>query len=334
MLMFLHLAVAAGGAVPVKKPEVRLKPYPDAALNLKSCPFRIVYETLGKTDGKENWELYLVKADGTNPVNLTRTGGVDEMYPHVSPDGKKICFVADEKAGGGKVRSVYYMNLDGTGRVKVAHNARQPCWAPDSRTIAYLKAEYKRYTLRDYATKELMFFDMKTGEHRQHPNKNLHHLYNICLSSDGKWFAATVHGGMGFRHAILIFPANGREVYDLTKFGVTGCRPDFRPDLTRITWGQTDWDLCVADVDLKKQAPVITGVRRVFKCDKEHEIYHADFSPDGRYIAFSYGPKAGEQVGSKAPGWNICVGDLEGRWVQITTDGRHCKEPDWVPVQP
>jgi hypothetical protein len=24
---------------------------------------------------------------------------------------------------------------------------------------------------------------------------------------------------------------------------------------------------------------------------------------------------------------------LNGKWVQITTDGNHCKEPDWVPVR-
>jgi hypothetical protein len=28
-----------------------------------------------------------------------------------------------------------------------------------------------------------------------------------------------------------------------------------------------------------------------------------------------------------AKGWNICVGDLNGNWVQITTDGNHNKEP-------
>ena len=36
-----------------------------------------------------------------------------------------------------EVRNVYYMNIDGTGRTKVADNARQPCWGPDGKTIAY-----------------------------------------------------------------------------------------------------------------------------------------------------------------------------------------------------
>lgn len=327
-LGLLLCAATAGGA----EAKMRLEPYPSAELDLAAIPFKIVYETLRETDGKENWELYLVKADGSAPTNLTKTADMDEMYPHASPDGSKICFVADEGTGRSKVRNVYYMNADGTGRVKVADNARQPCWGPDGKTIAYLKAEFTRYTTRDFATKELIFYDIETATHTPHPNKSLHHLYNICWSPDGNWFVATVHGGMGHDHAILAFEARGTRVFDLTGFKVTGCRPDLDCDGKKVTWGLTDWDLCVADIDLTVPAPQVTDMRRFVKCDKKWEVYHTDFSPDGKYVTFSYGPKAGEQVGEKAPGWNICVSDLEGKWVQVTTDGNHCKEPDWVPI--
>ena len=132
---------------------------------------------------------------------------------------------------------------------------------------------------------------------------------------------------------VLAIEADGAGVYDLTKFGVTGCRPDFRYDDKMLTWGKTDWDLCYANIDFSGPAPKVTEVRKFVKCDTEHEVYHTDFSPDGKYIAFSYGPKAQEMVGGKAPGWNICVSDMNGKWVQITTDGNHNKEPDWVPVR-
>jgi len=300
---------------------------------LARLPCKIVYETYRKSSGRENWELYLINADGSNPVNLTRTADIDEMYPHASPDGKRVCFVADELVGKKKTRNVYFMNIDGTGRVKVADNARQPCWSPDSKTIAYLKAEFERYTITDYATKGLFFYDIQTRKHTQHPNGNLHHLYNICWSPDGNWFLATVHGGMGFKHANLAFKTGQNKVYDLTKYGVTGCRPDWSFDGGRITWGLSDWDLCVADIDTTSDGPRITDVRRVMKCGKEDEVYHSDFSPDAKYLAFSHGPKAQEMVGGKAPGWNICVCDMTGKWVKVTTDGNHNKEPDWVPIR-
>jgi len=311
---------------------LRKTPFPRTELKLNEVPFKIVYETYRQTDGKENWELCLINADGSEPVNLTNTPDVDEMYPHASPDGTKICCVADELVQNKKVRNVYCMNVDGTNRVKVADNARQPCWGPQSETIAYLPGEFDRYTIKDYATKGLVFYDLKTREHREHRNKKLYHLYNISWSPDGQWFLATVHGGMGFKHAILAFKTDGTNVYDLTKFGVTGCRAEFDPDGKRITWGLTDWDLCMATIDLTSGEPQVTNVRRVIKCRKKYEVYHTDFSPDGRYLAFSHGPKATEMVGGKAPGWNICVADLTGKWVEITTDGKHNKEPDWVPV--
>jgi len=334
-LLLILFTINEGVCASQAKAQLKLReaPSPRDALNLKKIPFKIVYESYRKTNGTENWELYLINADGSSPVNLTRTPDVDEMYPHASPDGTRICFVADEGTSNKKVRNLYYINIDGSGRVKVADNARQPCWGPDAKTIAYLKAEFERYTIKDYATKGLFFYDIETRKHTQHPNKNLHHLYNICWSPDGNWFLATVHGGMGFKHANLAFQAKGSKVFDLTKYGVTGCRPDCSFDSSRITWGLTDWDLCAAAIDLKSSVPEVTNVQRVVKCAKEHEVYHSDFSPDGRYIAFSHGPKAQEMVGGKAPGWNICISDMTGKWVKVTTDGNQNKEPDWVPIR-
>jgi len=336
VLCLLHYSVneAVCGTKAQDAPKLRQIPSPKSELNLKEIPFKIVYETYRKTNGKESWELYLINADGSNPVNLTNTPDVDELYPHASGDGTKVCFVADEGTGRNKVRNVYYMNIDGTGRVKVAENARQPCWGPDGKTIAYLKGEFTRYTITDYATKGIFFYDIDTHKHREHRNKSLYHLYNICWSPEGNWFLATVHGGMGFKHANLAIEADGIEVYDLTKYKVTGCRPDFSLDGNKITWGLTDWDLCTANIDLASRTPRVTNVRRIIKCRKEYEVYHTDFSPDGRYLTFSHGPKATEMVGGKAPGWNICVSDLTtGKWVEITRDGNHNKEPDWVPIR-
>src|SRR5438045_6510606 len=94
----------------------------DLLATLKNYPHKIVYET--NRDG--NWELYLCNADGSNPVNLTNTKDVDELYPKPSPDGTKICFVADEGKGEAKVRYIDYMNSDGTGRTRIAENGREP----------------------------------------------------------------------------------------------------------------------------------------------------------------------------------------------------------------
>lgn len=303
------------------------------APDLAECPYKLVFETY--RDG--NWDLTMANADGSDEVNLTGTPDVNELYPHVSPDGTKVCFVVDEGEGDTKTRSVWYMNLDGTGRTKVADNARQPCWSPDGAAIAYLRAEFEKFTYLDYATKGLVTYELATGIHTPHPNSALHHLYNICWSPDGKWFVATVHGGMGYEHAILAFEANGTGVYNL---GIPGCRPDISPDGRKIAWGSSDWALSVADLDLTGPEPKVTNRREVVTSEKPMKVYHIDWSPDGRWVAFSRGPTrktlgpALEIVGIEAADWNICVADAAGSndWTAVTTDGKSNKEPDWVPA--
>ena len=55
---------------------------PTLLAELKTYQHKIVYES--NRDG--NFELYLCNADGSNPVNLTNTKDVDEVYPKPSPD--------------------------------------------------------------------------------------------------------------------------------------------------------------------------------------------------------------------------------------------------------
>ena len=305
----------------------------ELAEELKAVPFQIVYETF--RDG--NWELYQANADGSQSVNLTRTPDVNEMYPHVSPDGSKICFLVDEGEGEAKSRNVYVMNRDGTDRVQVATNGRDPCWDPSGTGIVYLKGEFDQFTLRDYASKGVLLYDLATRTHRPHPNPEIHHLYNICCTADGKWFVATVHAGMGCSHAILAIEADGKRVFNLQ---IPGCRPDLSPDGKRIAWGADDFTLRVADLDFGGPEPKVVNQRDAVHSEKPLETYHVDWSPDGKYLTFSHGPQqkkklgaAPEMIGARADGWDICVADANAtnRWMAITSDGRSNKEPDWAP---
>src|SRR3989442_1667387 len=134
---WVGLLVFVGEAHSDKKPNEGSR---DLLAELKNYRHKIVHET--NRDG--NWELYLCNADGSDAVNLTNTKDVDELYPKPSPDGTKICFCADEGKGDAKVRNIYYMNSDGSGRVKVADNGREPCWSPDGGKIAYMKGEFEK----------------------------------------------------------------------------------------------------------------------------------------------------------------------------------------------
>jgi Tol biopolymer transport system component len=315
-------------AVPAEAAEATLR-------SLRALPHRIVYESFREG----SWDLVLARADGSGARNLTATKGVDELYPKVSPDGTRIAFIADEGEGEARRRSLWVMNLDGTRREKIADNAREPCWSADGSRLAYVRGETERFTYTDFATRGLVVYDARSGEHREHPNRALQHLYTLNWTPDGKWFIATVHGGMGFKHGVVAIEADGLGVFDLRVDGC--CRPDLSPDGTWLAWGHGDYALAVGRLDLASSPPRVTDVRIVVQSADPMETYHADWSPDGRFLAFSYGPKSRgrnlqgylpEFPGVEAPEWNICVADASGRnrFVAITADGASNKEPDWV----
>ncbi|MHB8898125.1 MAG: TolB family protein [Thermoguttaceae bacterium] len=304
----------------------------DLADQLKAVPYRIVFESRPGGD----WELFQVRADGSERVNLTNTPEVNELYPHVSRDGTKICFSVDEGQGPDKDRSVYRMNLDGTGRRLVAAGARDACWSAGDKGIVYLKNEFRQFTLIDYATRGVFVHDLASARNVPHPNPALEHMYSIVATPDGNWYLATVHGGMGFAHNILAIEAQGKKFFDLK---IPGCRPDVSPDGRRVAWASGDYSIAVGDLDFSGPVPRVLNARDLLTSPQPWKIQHADWSPDGKYIAFSRGPykkglaESPALVGKLAPDWDICVADaaVPNRWTRITTDGNSNKEPDWIP---
>lgn len=304
---------------------------------------------------ENNWELFLSGADGTSQQNLTNTKDQHELYPQVSPDGKHVCFVADVGSGRKTVRSVWVMDIDGKNRRKIADHARQPCWHPDSQTIAYLPQEFKKFNIVDYFTKGVVYHNIKTGKSRTHPNnEKLHHLYNPSFAGNGNWIAATVHAGMGHGHAGLLVEAEGQRIIDL---GIKGCRPCLNADNRHIAWGEDDHTVVIAELDLTAAEPKI-GKRLLEIHDAKNKIYHVDWSPQGGFVSVSRGPNgkgdpskpgtheaACEMVGIYAKDWDLFVvpiegqskvdlGEKTGEFVQVTRNGKSNKESDWVSISP
>ncbi len=290
-------------------------------------PYKIVYES----NENGTYDLNIMSPDASWKKKLTDTTDRNEMYPKVSPDGRLIAFTVDTGEGRTRKRDMYLMNIDGSGVRLLSENSREHCWSPDGKFIAFVKSEStRRFSIESWATKGLFIYNVATGDVYVHKNKKLEHLYALAWSPDGKYITATVLGGMGFKHTDLAIDAWGTGYF---KLGIVGCRPEFNPDGTMIGWGQSDSEFRIAKINFSKRPPVAEKDKTtILKVEKGYEIYHLDWSPDGKYIAFAYGPTGDQAVGGLAKGWDIGIMELStGKWMRITWDGNHNKEPDWVP---
>src|SRR5262249_54073436 len=84
-----------------------------------------IFDTQGSDD------LWVMNADGTNPVDLTNdTGGAENFQPSWSPDGTKIAWAHFDGAS----VQIHVMNADGTDPVNITNDTNlsdaQPDWQP------------------------------------------------------------------------------------------------------------------------------------------------------------------------------------------------------------
>src|SRR2546422_5931534 len=73
---------------------------------LQTLPFKIAYASYVN----DNWEIFVINADGSNPTNLTQSPKVHEHYPQVSPHGAKTWFSVDEGEGRHTDRSLWIID--------------------------------------------------------------------------------------------------------------------------------------------------------------------------------------------------------------------------------
>jgi hypothetical protein len=237
------------------------------------------------------------------------------------------------------------MNIDGSKRTQIAEHARQPCWDPGSQRVAFVPFEFGRFNILDYVSKGMVFHDVASGKNTPHPNGKIHHLYGLSWSGDGHWIVSTVHGGMGFGHAIIAVQVDGDAVHDLQ---IEGCRPCVSPDGGRVTWSRDDHTVCVGRLSLSEKGATVDKVVVIDHRDDKH-LYHPDFSPDGKYITYSVGP--GGRVLANGPGTHTQVAEMvgvRGVWdvylrradgtgppIALTDAGQlSIKESDWVRSRP
>lgn len=89
-----------------------------------------------ETDSSSIWRVFIDSESRTPPVRVTATTRRD-IFPHPSPDGKRIAFQSDRSG----VNEVWICDEDGSNAVQLTSFGKgwsgSPRWSPDGRTIAF-----------------------------------------------------------------------------------------------------------------------------------------------------------------------------------------------------
>ena len=94
----------------------------------------------GNSQYTDSVDIYVMNADGSGTVNLTRGSPAFESQPSWSPDGKRIAYTGDP--GGGDDFEICVMRANGTGRRMLTDNRQydsSPAWSPNGATIAFAR---------------------------------------------------------------------------------------------------------------------------------------------------------------------------------------------------
>ena len=106
------------------------------------CRRRLVNQLVfasNRTGDFEDFELYIMNADGSDPVALTQNGFIN-LYPDISPDGTRVLYTRLASLGAEEFQ-IRVMDADGTNdrAITAVNNSRDhlPAWSPDGTQILF-----------------------------------------------------------------------------------------------------------------------------------------------------------------------------------------------------
>jgi len=228
---------------------------------------------------KGDWDLFLMRPDGSQRRNLTNTPGSGEGGARFSPDGTRLLyrrFPRDETISHDKwgfQGELVIANADGTSPAVQAAARELPwaSWGPDGQRIACLGV--KGIDIVDLATKKTTRSLNRKGIYQQ-----------LTWSPDGKWLCGTANY-LGETWTVARMSLATGELNAVSKF--QNCTPDWFPDSQHLIFsyrpagqGGYGWtQLWRADAE---------GTQRglVYGEDGRH-VYGGAVSPDGKYVLFT-----------------------------------------------
>jgi len=257
-----------------------------------------------RSDRDGNWEIHVIGADGSNPVNLTNNPAYD-YDPAWSADGTRIAFMSVRDGNA----EIYVVDADGSNPVRLTDNPAYDgyaAWSPDGTRIAFT-------SYRDL-NNEVYVMDAD-GSNPVNLSNNPAGDYYPAWSPDGTRIAFTSDRDGNFE--IYVMDADGSNPVRLTDNPAYDWHPAWSPDGTRIAFWSTrdgNWEIYVMDAD---------GSNPVNLTNDPAGDADPAWSPDGMRIAFT-----SDRDGNA----EIYVMDADGsNPVRLTDNPAYDACPAWSP---
>ena len=223
----------------------------------------------------DNYEIYVIDIDGSNPINLTDNPARD-VFSSWSPDGMKIAFMSTRDDD----YEIHIMDADGGNPTNLTNfdgYDDYPSWSPDGTKIAF-------FTYRD-GNYEIYAMDAD-GSSQVNLTNNDAVNFSPSWSPDG---TQIVFGSdIEVAYEIHVMDVDGGNLINLTMAGGTDDYPSWSPDGTKIAC-QSDRsgndEIYVLDVD---------GGNTIQMTHHPGRDNFPAWSPDGSRIAFDSN-RAGNQ---------------------------------------
>lgn len=258
--------------------------------------------------------IYTMNPDGTNVNELIDTER-HEMYPHASPDGKKVVFASASSPEKRAQSDIWIINIDGSDARKIVEDGTFPSWSADGKRI-YFERERKK----------LMVIDINGGKPeellpKKAPETAKYQLVKPHVSPDEE-YAAFISDRNG-RWNVWIANLKNGEVRHVGK----GCEPAWYPDAKALVWigpGSPGTSIRKYELDTGK-----TNIVQDTPPPRATE-YFPSISPGGKYLFFSAAPHARE-AGHSTSNYQLFVKPLDGRnAVRLTFDAHTNRWPSFV----